>query len=153
MAQPIFTGGDWPVVPSTPSFGGIAAPGGAGSSSSPHSRSRGALVRSSPRPPGHRALPDGPLRALGEVSGPLLAAHAPLMLGDSPVAEAQCLPVAQMPRPCNPAWHSMSSPNAGGHAACRNHGLDKSPAFKKCRSAENGTNKRRGARCYCRGKG
>ena len=109
MAQPMFTGGDWPGVPSTPSSGGMAVPGGAGSSSSSHSRSRGALVRSTSRAPGLRPLPDGPLRALGEVSGPLLAAHVPLMLGDSPVAEAQCLPLAHMPRPAQPVWHSMSS--------------------------------------------
>ena len=109
MAQPMLTGGDWPLVPSTPSSGGMAVPGGPGSSSSSHSRSRGALVRSTSRTPGLRSLPDGPLRALGEVSGPLLAAHVPLMLGDSPVAGAQCLPLAHVPGPSQPVWHSMSS--------------------------------------------
>ena len=66
-------------------------------------------MRSSPRPPGHRALPDGPLHVLGEATGPLLAASVPLMLSDSLVATAQ-LSVAHLPRSNILAWRSIKSP-------------------------------------------
>ena len=153
MAQPVFSGGDWPVVPSTPSSGGAAVPGGAGSSSSSHSRSRGTLVRSTSRPPGPRPLPDGPLRALGEVSGPLLAAHAPLMLGDSPVAEAQCLPVAHLPRPSNPVWHSVSSQLPEVMLRAEIMDLTRALQSRNADLQRIAPVKCRSARCHCSGQG